>query len=199
MANIYDILNNPVNLPLRYRGSWQPSTGNLPSTVTFPNGSVLRASDTGVISTITYLQNSFLINVQGTWVAINNIDSTITNAPIEYITDIEAGDNLDDYTGVRGTDFIYQIITITPDLSSNISNIPIDFFLGGMPGVCEVFGEINVQRYTTTTGRLFSRVLGTPNEPWTEISVDLETINSNYENLVDSLSNTYSISGISSV
>lgn len=67
MTTKNDLFFNANNVPLKYRGTWNPLSGALPNTTTFQNGSLLKASSSGTISGTYYKIGSFIYNNNGTW------------------------------------------------------------------------------------------------------------------------------------
>ncbi len=185
--NIHDLFNVPTNVAVKFRGYWNPAGGTLPSTTIYPTGSILVANSQGIISGTTYLINSIILNNNNAWIIIGSG----SGAPIQY-SSLPNSTDLDTYTGVDSLGkFIYQIVRVLSGAVSTALNLPIQ-----VAGILEVFGEINVQRYTSQTNRVFTRLVGTPNQAWTEISVDISQIQLITNTIYNSQYNTYSMTGI---
>lgn len=193
MASIFEILSKSLNVAIKFRGFWSPAGGTLPSTSVYPIGSILVASDTGTILGTTYPINSLLLNNNNTWLVVGS--STTTNnlienpAPIEYLV-APANTSLNDYDGLDEEDeFIYQIVTFSSGVVGTTTNLPV-----GERGVLEVFGSLNVQRFTTETGRIFTRLTG--DSVWSEIVTDTTELQQAIQIILDEQYDLYSISGI---
>jgi hypothetical protein len=191
MASIFEILSKPLNVQIKFRGFWNPASGFLPSTTVYPLGSILIANSTGTISGTDYPVNSLLLNANNAWNLVGtSTENIIENpAPIEYLL-AEENDNLNIFDGLDSEDeFIYQIVSVTGSIVSSITNLPIQ-----QQGILEVFGSLGVQRYTTETGRIFTRLFN--DVSWNEITTDISELEETLQILLDEQYNLYSVSGI---
>lgn len=179
---LQDILQRPYDADIRVRGVWAASSGVLPSVNKYPDGSLLLITDSGVISSVEYVEGNFLIKVLNTW-------KTITSSPVIGIVLIPSADNidLDDYNGIVNSNLVLQVIYINSSNIGTALNVPV-----AVAGICEVYGDIDVQRYTTIDNRIFTRLIG---DDWVEI---LEPIYNDFNVLQETIFNSYEFGPIES-
>lgn len=82
MINKNVLFFSPNKVPLTFKGQWSPISGQLPSTETYDNGTLLRVSVDGTISSVFYKAGSFIFNNSGTWQRFTSYDyADLNNKP----------------------------------------------------------------------------------------------------------------------
>jgi hypothetical protein len=74
MINKNVLFFSAEKVPLTYKGQWSPVSGELPSTVTYDNGTLLRVSVDGFVESVYYKSGSFIFNNAGVWQQLNSYD-----------------------------------------------------------------------------------------------------------------------------